>query len=115
MSLFPFPKANTKHLRHYVLGVNVDDAAVPKSKKESTVGHSATSGTFLIGVEQKPLVRISSAWCSLSNIEGRKRGHTRSCNRYRKPLLFHPLGDGFAVDFVGICATSPLKGTPFRV
>lgn len=86
-----------------------------KSKKESTVGHSATSGTFLIGVEQKPLIRISSARCSLSNIEGGKRGHTRSCNRYWKPLLFHPLGYGFAVDFVGICATSPLKGTPFRV
>lgn len=33
VSLFPFPKANTKHLRHYVLGVNEDAAAVPKGKK----------------------------------------------------------------------------------
>ncbi|MPC43412.1 hypothetical protein E2C01_037059 [Portunus trituberculatus] len=67
------------------------------------------------GVEQKPLVRIASARSSLGNIEGGEGGHTGSCNRYWKPLLFHPLGYGFAVDFVGICATPPLKGTPLRV
>ena len=78
-------------------------------KKESTVGHSATSCTFLIGVEQKPLVRIACAGSTLGNIEGGKRGHARGCHGYREPLLFHPLGYGFAVDFVGICATAPLK------